>query len=325
MRLFDHMFSREKNDNVPSILKQTKWPIRYVNFGKAVQPNIRFFNSSIIQRGDEEWIIARKAVGDDFQQPGLNSLVAFKLNDDRLPIFYVEIKLKNNSYRDQHFEDPRIAVISGQPWLSYCTFQVLPGQRWSGAHQQVAILNEEWQPSAVWSPVYGHNSGSLYTGTGNEKNWTWFEHDGVAHLVYHLDPMTVVRWNGDQVVEEYNENGPCTGWQWGNIRGGSNPVRIGDEYLLFYHSSTAWTPIKRRYHMGALCFEAKPPFKITRMTKKPLLSGSQDDPWTEGLPLVVFPCGAIYSRGKWVVTLGVNDYCTAMMEIPHGDLERLMT
>ena len=76
--------------------------------------------------------------------------------------------------------------------------------------------------------------------------------------------------------------------------------------------------------MGAYAFEAKPPFKITRMTKKPILSGSQEDPWQEGLPLVVFPCGAVLQSNKFLVTMGVNDYVSSWIEIPLDDLNKLM-
>ena len=76
--------------------------------------------------------------------------------------------------------------------------------------------------------------------------------------------------------------------------------------------------------MGAYIFEAKPPFKVKRMTRKPLLSGSRLDPWREGLATDVFPCGSILEGKKYVVTFGVNDYTSAWIEIPVKDLNSLM-
>ena len=312
-------------DSIPSITRQTKWPVKFVHFGKAQLPQVRFFNTTIIARGDEEWLIARRAEGCENEGMGKNTLMAFKLDDNRSPTHFAPIHLDTRSYRDQHFEDPRITVIGGRPWLSYCTFQIFKPARYTGAHQQVAILNDDWQPETRWDPVYGKNGGSIHTGDGNEKNWTWFEHEGKLHLLYNIEPHTVVEWHGDAVKAEHLTQ--TLPWDFGHMRGGTSPVQLdkGGDFTVFFHSSTKWKDPKRRYHMGAYQFESKPPFKITRMTSKPILSGSQHDPWQPGLPLVVFPCGAIHKKGKWVISMGVNDFCTAIMELPHNDLMKLMT
>lgn len=307
---------------LPSITKQTSWRVEFTSFGRAEAPNIRYFNTSIIDRPDGEWMVTRKAEGFDFQRMGENSLVAFKLDENRKPVMFCPIHLRTNSYKDQHFEDPRITWVGDKMLLSYCTFQIFNRERYSGAHQQVAFLNDSFVPEGKWDPIYGDNGGSILTGTGPEKNWVWFEHGSALHMIYNTEPHQVVRWNGHDVADVYEQDMPE--WAYGHKRGGTPPVRIGDEYLCFFHSSTTWREKKRRYHMGAYTFEAKPPFKPTRCTVKPLLSGSIEDPWREGLPLVVFPCGSIHKRGHWVVTMGVNDFCTAWIEIPHIELELKM-
>ncbi len=308
-------------DIIPSIRKQTPWETEFFDFGKAQQPNVRFFNTSIFRRPDGLWLISRRAEGFDLTKMGENRLMAFKLDDEMKPTHFIPIQLSTRSYKDQHFEDPRITLIGGQPWLSYCTFQIFRNEMYSGAHQQVAILTEDFQPATRWDPVYGNNGGSILTNDGNEKNWIWFDH-GSPHMIYMSEPHEVVRWDGDNVAEVYKTKSPS--WEFGHIRGGAPPIRVGDEYLCFFHSSTMWTEKKRRYHMGAYTFEAKPPFRVTRMTQKPLLSGSKEDPWAEGLPLVVFPCGSLMERNKCVVTMGVNDYCSAWIKIPLDELEPLM-
>lgn len=186
----------------------------------------------------------------------------------------------------------------------------------------MAVLADDFQPVTRWDPIYKGNGGSLLLNTDNEKNWVWFEHDGMLCMIYNTEPHQVVHWIGDQVHVEFEQDMPE--WEWGHKRGGTPPIRIGDEYLCFFHSSTKWTETRRRYHMGAYTFEAKPPFKPLRCTTKPLLSGSREDPWADGLPLVVFPCGSIYRDNKWLVTMGVNDFCSAWMEIPHSELEARM-
>jgi hypothetical protein len=192
------------------------------------------------------------------------------------------------------------------------------------------MVNNDWNVEASYDPIYGHNGGSLGTQvkneanpTGSEKNWLWFEHDRKPHLVYTTDPKhVVVEFHPDLTWPniEYSTVSFSHLWRHGQARGGTPPVRVGDEYWTFFHSSTPWLSKKRRYHMGALCFEAKPPFAIKRATPLPILSGSKHDEWHQGLPLVVFPCGALIKNGVWLVTMGINDCCSAWIEIPHEDL-----
>lgn len=72
--------------------------------------------------------------------------------------------------------------------------------------------------------------------------------------------------------------------------------------------------------MGALAFEAKPPFKPVYVTPKPLLVGSQQDVWRDRKPLVVFPCGSVIENDTWLVTYGINDLKSGYIKIPHVDL-----
>jgi predicted GH43/DUF377 family glycosyl hydrolase len=306
----------------PSIKDQTPWNVGFFDFGKAQTPDTRFFNPALIQINGDDWLIARRAAPIPWHHLGQNSLVAFRLNKEHKPEAFVEINLKNRNYKDQHWEDPRITSINGRMVLSYCTFQIYRNATYSGAHQQVAFLNEGFQPMETWDPIYGGNGGSILMQSGNEKNWIFFEHDGQMMMIYNTEPHQVIKWDNQQVVEKWET--PGFGWKWGHMRGGSPPIRVGDEYICFFHSSTKWTEKKRQYHMGAYVFEAKPPFKMKRMTRKPLLSGSQKDPWIEGLPLVVFPCGSILDGKKYVVSMGINDYTSAWIEIPVKDLDSLM-
>jgi hypothetical protein len=161
---------------------------------------------------------------------------------------------------------------------------------------------------------------------GSEKNWLWFMHGGELHMIYETAPVhEIVRFTGNLgVVRAYKtkEHEGIFG-KWGQPRGGTPPVLVNGEYWSFFHSSIPWKNEKRRYFMGAYAFEANPPFRVTRMTVKPLLAGSQNDPWEEGQPLVVFPCGAIHRNGLWFVSMGINDMASAWIEIPHDDLRRL--
>jgi predicted GH43/DUF377 family glycosyl hydrolase len=90
------------------------------------------------------------------------------------------------------------------------------------------------------------------------------------------------------------------------------------------HSSTNWIKPKRRYHMGVLRMEPTPPFRITGISRVPILSGSERDRRKVNDPPCVFPCGAINEDGNWLVTLGMNDCECAWLRIPHAELEKTL-
>lgn len=314
-------------NSVPSILKQTPWPIHFVNYGRALDygTNPRFFNAGLVENGGALWLVSRKSEERDGSTHGMNSLWAFQLSDKLQPIMGLQIPL-TGTYKNQHFEDPRITRWQGRMWLSYCTFVVNQDNTWYGAHQGTAMLMDDWQVSSMHDPLYGDNGGSVLQNTGNEKNWLWFEHDGELMCVYMTHPHKVLRWTfGPSVVEAHStEANHFDQWRYGHARGGTPPVRVGDEYWSFFHSSIdgAAQNGKRRYYMGAYAFEAKPPFAAKRITRKPLLIASEQDPFHRNLPAVVFPSGAILKNGEWTVSLGVNDCATAIIRIPHGDIEK---
>lgn len=335
------IYAEAHHDEVPSFTQQTKFKSGLFRFGPFEQGR-RIFNCALYNDGSQDWLIARVTE----EMPGFvfgkNYLVAFRLTADHQPINGIKINFR--CYKGQHWEDPRCTTLSGNiPLLSYCTFVLeihgtdVPMNKWYGAHQGVSPLDDQFQPTEVYDPIHGSNGGSVLQNaqavegsSNNEKNWLWFQHEGRLHTVYMTSPHEVVEWGSLHEAPRlvHQTEGPCkTWWPYGQPRGGSPPVRVGDEYWSFFHSSTPWLGWrkneKRRYHMAAYAFEAKPPFRITRFAKLPILTGSPRDPWAENQPLVIFPCGALLRNGVWLVTFGVNDMASGWIEIPHADLQEL--
>jgi predicted GH43/DUF377 family glycosyl hydrolase len=212
-------------------------------------------------------------------------------------------------------EDPRVIFRNGKFYVSYCS--------WSQrsvyvARQVLAEFDREWKPLNSLKVPYGFNDykGDKYTKVA-EKNWVWFRHDETWHFVYQASPHVVVAVEKKPVAHETKNR---LNWNYGDIRGGTPPVRVGDEYFTFFHSSLPWKRRQKRYYAGAYAFEAKAPFRITRITPLPLLAGSENDTRINHGPLVVFPCGALFENDGWTVTSGVNDEATAWTKIPHVDL-----
>lgn len=317
---YKHLDITDRPNALP-LDEQTKWAAGI--FPIPTSNDIRYFNCSLIRRNDGLWLFARRARNIKGDWMGMNDVVALKLRELTNTVQgMIDVQFPK-VYKGEHFEDPRVMWMGGSIWISCTTF--IP-RMFHGAHQRLCRLDERFAASRPISPVYGGNGASpLMQAQNHEKNWLWFEHDGKPHMVYRHTPHQVVEWPDffefrNPVVHDSRFTNPR--WCHGEPRGGTPPVRVGDEYWSFFHSSLPWRPPKRQYFMGAYAFEAKPPFRITRMSLRPLLAGSIADPWAEGLPLVVFPCGAVLEDGRWIVTMGINDYRCGWIEIPHKELEQ---
>lgn len=142
-----------------------------------------------------------------------------------------------------------------------------------------------------------------------EKNWAPFVYAdplGKSRLLaeYQLTPRKVIEI--PQVVGEEIAHvilprdvayfDPLWGRSWGEMRGGTPSLKIGDEYLGFFHSSfkcndNVW------YVMGAYTFEAAPPFRLTSISPYPILfRGIYELPYAnvaDSNKCVIFPSGFV--------------------------------
>jgi predicted GH43/DUF377 family glycosyl hydrolase len=282
------------------------------------KPGVDHFNCGLVARPDGDWLIVRRSEAHRKHIWGMNTCTAFLLKDMK-PVRGVPIEMPKSS-AEEHFEDPRAIFHNGKTLVSCTNF--IWGRKITNTHQIAVWCDENWKGVERLDPVYGTNGNSVLTNTGNEKNWLWFVHQEKLHMIYQTFPHTVVRFDGSMKAEHVYEMYPF-GFHWplGHPRGGTPPVKIGQEYWSFFHSSDdSLKHKKRRYYMGAYAFSAQPPFAMTRFIKTPLLVGSTDDRGGVGKPLVVFPCGALLREDKWIVTFGVNDLDSAWIEIPHEEL-----
>lgn len=183
-------------------------------------------------------------------------------------------------------------------------------------HQAIANLDENWNIVNVRELNYGTQK--------KEKNWTPFEYQdaaGMPHLyfVYRFNPKEIIclKESGaiEQIIKDANKSQALINmWEnrWGEIRGGTPAINIGDEYLTFFHSSfknknQIW------YVFGALTFQKDPPFTITKISKYPILAHnfykaeSNDQRLFSHDRLVMFPCGLICENNLIHVLCGEND------------------
>jgi len=177
-----------------------------------------------------------------------------------------------------------------------------------------------------------------------EKNWTPFVWNNPqsgqdeVYLIYKYVPFQILKMelplNGKaDMLHGHPAKKGVRNWEkkWGEIRGGSSAIRVGDEFLTFFHSSFKSGEI-RYYVMGALMFAGKPPFQITRISPCPILF--KDIYKTDVTPRVwfyprnhlrvLFPGGATEGRDNgrdvFYVVCGENDVTIKCVVVDKANL-----
>lgn len=292
----------------PTLAEQTQWETGQFT---APSPQATDFNCTIVEVKGQPWLITRRSVRVGFLWD--STLVAYPIQKKNKLGPGIRLELPRTASTEQ-YEDPRAVVHAGNVYIGYCSWH----RGHDSARQHLAIFSPDWKWLASWKVNYGFNK---LERDGHEKNWLWFNHDGVWHIVYRFDPHIVcVLKDGGEVSQVYDSRLTTKRWDYGEVRGGTPPVKVGDEYVSFFHSSLPWTNRQRRYFMGAYSFEARPPFRVTAVTSEPILAGTDKETRILGGPLVIFPCGALLQRGKWTVTYGINDEACGWIKIPHDGL-----
>lgn len=270
------------------------------------------YNSSIIDVNGATHLAYRRQ---DLERNSDIGLV--QLTDDYVPIKVTNrlIKLPTHHPEDEQYEDPRFFWYNGSPWINYISWKKYS----HGAAINICKLKEDLSVEQEVVTKWGGNwSLNIF-----QKNWVFFENEGKLNFIYHSRPHEVVELapNGTSNLIAREEG---VVWDYGLVRGGTSPILYEDRYYSFFHSRIM-TPYGRfRYYMGAYAFKSTPPFNPVSVTKQPLLAASEEDLNIGTLPLVVFPCGAIKKQNEWVISLGVNDVSTAIVQVSHEKLLQLL-
>lgn len=326
--------------NAPSVFKQG-WESGLFNFGKAIDSKTDYFNCGLVRRPDGLWLTPRRSRWWPKDQMGFNDIMAFSINEENMRLYVGHAVQMGRQWDIEHFEDPRAYYVDGRTYISACNF-VRNKRGCTYPHQVICEVDKDWKLIKRYDPVYGHNGNDTAKNTLHEKNWTWFWTEGTnpfadglfPHMVYKASPHTVIPFARDFLTfgmcdniisgHKFVTDWDSSIWQYGEIRGGTPPVLVDGEYWTFFHSSTKFRTHKRQYHCGAYAFESKPPFRITKITTEPLLSGSTQDRWDIEKPPAVFVCGSEHKDGAWLITGGVNDILCGWWKIPHDELKDRM-
>jgi predicted GH43/DUF377 family glycosyl hydrolase len=250
---------------------------------------------------------------------------------------------------NQGIGDPRLVSHQGRLWMIYCHF-------WPVSHLYLVEIEAGSLTAKGPARFLTLSSRQLH-----ERNWMLFSHEDELLAVYTISPHVILRLNLEGQTEISCERLYITPWEttaysqrYGELRGGAPPVRVGDTYYAFFHSSgiVGWLHpllkgtypwvrgrvrgfyiryfVRRRYTGGFYGFMAKPPFAPTCLSPQPVLT-----PQLEPQPLrrkqrlnpiieqVVYPAGAVLDdQQRWVVAYGVHDEFCNIRTLDHTALLR---
>lgn len=296
----------------PSFTKQTDWES---GLFENLMPHklASDFNCSIATVSSQTSLITRRSVKNTVG-PWNSTMMRYNLGKDMSVKDGRPVKVPNHSgVASEQIDDPRVTVHKDKIYISYCIWHrnnYLP-------RQVLSEFDSSWKWKSSLSPAYGNNG---LKDRGQEKNWIWFYSGGCLRFIYRFNPHIVCTVTGNSVTEVHQTTMKDARWYYGEVRGGTPPVKHLGKYYSFFHSSMPWTNRQRRYFMGAYAFDPSPPFEVTNVTPEPLLAGSAHDTRILGGPLVIFPGGALINRGQWTVVFGVNDEACGWIKIPHQQL-----
>jgi len=271
-----------------------------------------YFNPCLFSFKDQDYLLAR------------HSFVSSEnVYNSRVKLFKYpsleEINLKiNKEHPDEQHEDARILHFKDKLILSTSNYYQYKTDFF---HEKLLVLNENFEHLYNIHPVYGKNGDNVKNNTGDEKNWTFFEHGGKLMFVYHMSPHTVVEMdlNGNIITEYKTHFDIKSKWKFGEARLSTNPIYKDGHYHSFFHSHILLREgyfITKMYFMGYYKFKAEPPFEIVEITEQPILWGNKIRPRKKPsvVPFCVFPCGAILKDDTFHVSVGINDEECAILE-----------
>jgi hypothetical protein len=169
--------------------------------------------------------------------------------------------------------------------------------------------------------------------TNHEKNWMLFESEGDLFCLYSIEPHRVLKlaeWGEKEVIFT-----DCCDVPWddskykhtyGELRGGAQPFRVGDVFYNFCHSSYR-VKSKRHYVAALYTFEAKGPFRPVKLLEEPIPLPNPQGADTlrpklnAAAAAVVYPCGAVLDGDRWIITYGLNDDSSAIVDVMQSEIE----
>lgn len=219
---------------------------------------------------------------------------AVKLDRNLQPIGNGKRLGLNHRYAMSGREDPRLFMHKGKPHIWFTGWMGMRSTEWQKANILFARLNSQLNVEDIFFPDIPNRD-------SYEKNHAYFDFQDKTFCVYSISPHIVHQVYCNKVIKTYTTENSIK-WRYGHLRGGASPVLHQGEYWHFFHGMSEVNG-KRLYSIGVAVFEARPPFRIIKVTHEPLDVAVPD---SAGFGCI-FPCGAFHEDNHWVISCGVQD------------------
>ena len=296
----------------------------------AGQGPVRAFNPSLLLDGDE-WIFAYRVVG-----PDLLRRIALCRLDRNFQIvagspvaFSQSVKFEPGNHRAEPaqtwFADPRLYRLAGRLFVYWNS-----GWHDPCNHQFVQEID-----SCDFRPIgLARELNLIGPRQKLEKNWTLLGDggDGPFYAIYSITPHRVLQFSLDGVGAIDFTAAVSTEWNndayagtYGTLRGGAVPRRIGEHYYSICHSVHPASD-GYRYVPAVYRFASSYPFAPSDAPTRPL---ALENPFgarrvyeklNPAVGEVIYPCGAAYDQGRWIISYGINDEHCAIALLPPADV-----
>lgn len=227
----------------------------------------------------------------------------------------VALQLSRKGATDAGREDPRLFYHRGKLHVWYIGWQghrKIKGNNFKANVLYARLNNTTFAVEEIFFP-------KLRQRNEWEKNHSYFDWHNELFCVYSIYPHKVLKISGETDLWSYETVNPIE-WSGGYARGGASPVLVGKEYYHFFHGMKE-VRSRRRYSVGVAVFEAKPPFRIKRLTPDPIMGGNfKLGQFTD----IIFPCGAVLVGNEWIISGGIADKYSEIRAYPFDEIERTL-
>ena len=290
------------------------------------------FNPALISDGQGGFIMAYRFIG---KSDLIRRIAICRLDSEMNVVKGSAVHLSDliefaddsvDSHSREWFADPRLFQLQGKTWMVWND-----GNRSEGNHQFMVELSVqgELKPAGLAREIVLNGSRRK-----NEKNWAFFEADGKVWVVYSITPHEILSVDMSSSTRVICQSEVLVEWNarysehFGALRGGAQPVRVGDKFVNLVHSSFNM-PEGREYVGAVYEFSAQYPFKPVRELPVPVDFGLPKTPAGEAetenklnptTSKVVYPTGLVINGDDVAISAGLND---SDMTLVRGTLKDL--
>lgn len=287
---------------------------------RRLLPATYHFNPTIATDGLSVWMVYRRISPDEWLA-GPRTLGLCRLGQDLQPEedsnVDLSARIDDPPGANRWHADPRLFRRGDHLWMSY--------------HDNHSLFLTPLDPAQV--PERLRPRGVDLVGRSRrerERNWGFFD-DGALKAIYAI-PSHVVLTLGENGARfdalplcETKGRLPWDVARWGEPHGGCMPFKVGRYWFAFFQSARYDPSTEgRHYSVGFYGFDAEPPHRIAFMSAEPVLEADSFEGersfyknWA-----VVYPSGALFHDGRWLVSLGIHDRTLGLAAFDHGTLLR---